>query len=79
MIGSEGAGLQWRRLRVDLYEARGDASGNGVTLWSRGMGYGGQLRLVENVQMRAARIFLGMERLRTLVSLQFEMNMLRVK
>ena len=34
---------------------------------------------VENVQMRAARIFLGVGRRHPLVSLQFEMDMLPVK
>ena len=47
----------------------------GAEVW----GCGGQLRPVENVQMRAARIFLGVGRLHPLVSLQFEMNMLPVK
>ena len=47
----------------------------GAELWR----CGGQLRPVENVQMRAATIFLGAERLHPLVSLQFEMNMLPVK
>ena len=42
-------------------------------------GCGGQLGPVDNVQMRAARIFLGVGRLHPLVSLQFEMNMLPVK
>ena len=46
----------------------------GAEVW----GCGGQLRAVENVQMRAARIFLGVGRLHPLVSLQFEMNMLPV-
>ena len=40
---------------------------------------GGQLDAVENVQMRAARIFLGVGRRHPLVSLQFEMDMLPVK
>ena len=47
----------------------------GADVW----GCGGQLRPVENVQMRAARIFLGVGTLHPLVSLQFEMNMLSVK
>ena len=42
-------------------------------------GCGGQLRAVENVQMRAARILLGVWRIRPLVFLQFEMNMQWVK
>ena len=42
-------------------------------------GGGAQLGPVENVQMRAARIFLGVGRLHPLVSLQFEMNMLPMK
>ena len=47
----------------------------GAEVW----GCGGQLRPVENVQMRAARIFLGVGRLHPLVFQQFEMNMLPVK
>ena len=47
----------------------------GAEVW----GCGGQLRPVENVQMRAARIFLGVGRLHPLVALQYEMNMLPVK
>ena len=47
----------------------------GVEAW----GCGGQLDAVENVQMRAARIFLGVGRRHPLVSLQFEMDMLPVK
>ena len=47
----------------------------GAEVW----GCGGQLGPVDNVQMRAARIFLGVGRLHPLVSLQFEMNMLPVK
>ena len=47
----------------------------GVEAW----GCGGQLDAVENVQMRAARIFLGVGRCHPLVSLQFEMDMLPVK
>ena len=44
----------------------------GAEVW----GCGGQLGPVENVQMRAARIFLGVGRLHPLVSLQFEMDVL---
>ena len=62
-----------------LYEAKGDASGIGILYGAEVWGCGGQLRPVENVQMRAARIFLGVGRLHPLVSLQFEMNMLPVK
>ena len=47
----------------------------GAEVW----GCGGQLGPVENVQMRAARIFLGVGRLHPLVSLQFEMDMLPLK
>ena len=47
----------------------------GVEAW----GCRGQLDAVENVQMRAARIFLGVGRRHPLVSLQFEMDMLPVK
>ena len=43
--------------------------------------WGGAVQLgpLENVQMRAARIFLGLGRLHPLVFLQFEMNMLPMK
>ena len=47
----------------------------GAEVW----GCGAQLGPVENVQMRAARIFLGGGSLHPLVSLQFEMNMLPMK
>ena len=47
----------------------------GVEAW----GCGGQLDAVENVQMRAARIFLGVGRHHPLISLQLEMDMLPVK
>ena len=47
----------------------------GVEVWGRGR----QLRPVENVQMRAVRIFMGVGRLHPLASLQFEMNVLPVK
>ena len=47
----------------------------GAEVW----GCEGQLGPVDNVQMRAARIILGVGRLHPLVSLQFEMNMLPVK
>ena len=42
----------------------------GAEVW----GCGGQLGPVENVQMRAARIFLGVGRLHPLVSLQFQID-----
>ena len=47
----------------------------GVEAW----GCRGQLDAVENVQMRAARIFVGVRRHHPLVSLQFEMDMLPVR
>ena len=47
----------------------------GAEVW----GCEGQLRPVENVQMRTARIFLGVGRMHPLVYLQFEMNVLLVK
>ena len=51
-----------------------------VLLYGAGVwGCGVQLRPVENVQRRAARIFLGVGRMHPLVSLQFEMNVLPVK
>ena len=42
----------------------------GAEVW----GGGSQLEPVERVQMRAARIFLGVGRLHPLVSLQYELN-----
>ena len=47
----------------------------GVEVW----GCGRQLKPIEEVQMRAVRIFMGVGRLHPLASLQFEMNMLPVK
>ena len=47
----------------------------GVEVW----GCGRQLGPVENVQMRAVRIFMEVGRLHPLASLQFEMDMLPVK
>ena len=47
----------------------------GVEVW----GCGRQLRPIEEVQMRAMRIFMRVGRLHSLASLQFEMNMLPVK
>ena len=47
----------------------------GAEVW----GGGGQLGPIEGVQMRAARIFLGVGRLHPLVSLQYEMNMMPLK
>ena len=47
----------------------------GVEMW----GCTRQLGLIENVQMEAAKIFMGVGRLHPLVSLQFEMNMLPTK
>ena len=47
----------------------------GIEAWK----CGGQLDPLENVQMQAARIFLGVGRRHPLVSLQFEMDMLPVK
>ena len=47
----------------------------GVEVW----GCGRQLKPIEEVQMRAVRIFMGVGRLHLLASLQFEMNMLPVK
>ena len=47
----------------------------GVEVW----GCGRQLGPIENVQMRAVRIFIGVGRLHPLASLQFEMNVLPVK
>ena len=47
----------------------------GAEVW----GGGGQLGPVEGVQMRAARIFLGVGRLHPLVSLQYELNMMPLR
>ena len=46
----------------------------GVEVW----GCGRQLKPIEEMQMRAVRIFIGVGRLHSLASLQFEMNMLPV-
>ena len=46
----------------------------GVVVW----GCGRQLEPIEEMQMRAVRIFIGVGRLHSLASLQFEMNMLPV-
>ena len=46
----------------------------GVEIWG-----GGQLGTVEGVQMRAARIFLGVGRLHPLVSLLYELNMMPLR
>ncbi len=47
----------------------------GAEVW----GGGSQLEPVERVQMRAARIFLGVGRLHPLVSLQYELNMMPLR
>ena len=47
----------------------------GVEVW----GCGRQLRPIEEMQMRAVRIFMGVGRLHPLASLQFEVNVLPVK
>ena len=47
----------------------------GAEVW----GGGGQLGPIEGLQMRAARIFLGVGRVHPLVSLQYEMNMMPLK
>ena len=47
----------------------------GVEVW----GCGRQLKPIEEVQMRAVRIFMGVGRLHPLASLQFEMKILPVK
>ena len=76
-----------RRCRASVGEVRGGTFGKllemfvgsvllyGVEVW----GCGRQLKPIEEVQMRAARIFMGVGRLHPLASLQFEMNMLPVK
>ena len=82
--GTRALGDWLRRCRAAVGEVKGSTFMKmlvesvllyGAEVW----GCGGQLRPVENVQMRAARIFLGVGRLHPLVSLQFEMNMLPVK
>ena len=88
---SEGWGRRlsnWpRRCRASVGKIRGGHLGSsagmlvgsvllyGVEVW----GCGRQLRPIEEVQMRAVRIFMGVGRLHPLASLQFEMNMLSVK
>ena len=73
-----------RRCRASVGEVRGETFRRllemlvllyGVEVW----GCGRQLGPVENVQMRAVGIFMGVGRLHPLASLQFEMNVLPVK
>ena len=76
-----------RRCRASVGEVRGETFRRllkmlvglvllyGVEMW----GCGRQLGPVENVQMRAVRIFMGVGQLHPLASLQFEMNVLPVK
>ena len=85
--GTRALGDWLRRCRAAVWEIKGSTFMKlmemlvesvllyGAEVW----GCGGQLRPVENVQMRAARIFLGVGRLHPLFSLQFEMNVLPVK
>ena len=76
---------EWlRKCRVAVGEVRGETFvklmevlvGSVLMYGAEVWGGGGQLRPVEGVQMRAARIFLGVGRLHLLVSLQYEMNMM---
>ena len=53
--------------------------GSMLTYGAEVCGGGGQLGLVEGVQMRVARIFLGVGRLHPLVSLQYELNMMPLR
>ena len=81
MIDSEGVGPLWGKYMkgatfVRLLEMLIElVLLYGVEAW----GCGGQLDAVENVQMRAARIFIGVGRRHLLISLQFEIDMLPVK
>ena len=76
-----------RRCRATVGEVRGSTFmklmemlvGSVLLYGAEVWGCGGQMRPVESVQLRAARIFLGVGRLHPLVALQFEMNMLPVK
>ena len=79
---------EWlRKCRVAVGEVRGETFVKlmevlvgcvlmyGAEVW----GGGGQLGPVEGVQIRAARIFLGVGRLHPLVSLQYELNMMPLR
>ena len=79
MIGSEGAGVQRGRKKSTFMKLMETLVETVLLYGAEVWGCGGQLRPMENVQMRAARIVLGVGRLHPLVSLQFGMNMLPVK
>ena len=79
---------EWlRKCRVAVGEVRGETFvklmevlvGSVLMYGAEVWGGGGQLGPIEGVQMRAARIFLGVGRLHPLVSLQYEMNMMPLK
>ena len=79
---------EWlRKCRVAVGEVRGETFvklmemlvGSVLMYGAEVWGGGGQLGPVEGVQMRAARIFLGVGRLQPLVSLQYELNMMPLR
>ena len=79
---------EWlRKCRVAVGEVRGETFvklmemlvGSVLMYGAEVWGGGGQLGPVEGVQMRAARIFLGVGRLHPLVSLQYELNMMPLR
>ena len=79
---------EWlRKCRVAVGEVRGETFvklmemlvGSVLMYGAEVWGGGGQLGPVEGVQMRAARIFLGVGRLHPLVSLQYELNMVPLR
>ena len=85
--GAEALSDWLRRCRASVGEVREGTFGKllemlvgsvvlcGVEVW----GCGRQLKPIDEVQMRAVTIFMGVGRLHPLASLQFEMNMLPVK
>ena len=79
---------EWlRKCRVAMGKVRGETFvklmemlGGSVLMYGAEVwGGGGQLGPVEGVQMRAARIILGIGRLHPLVSLQYELNMMPLR
>ena len=50
-----------------------------AVIWGRSVGSCGQLAPIEKIQLRAARIFLGVGKLHPKVSLLFELNTLLLK
>ena len=87
MAGARALSEWLRKCRVAVGEVRGETFvklmevlvGSVLMYGAEVWGGGGQLGPIEGVQMRAARIFLGVGRLHPLVSLQYEMNMMPLR